>query len=72
MQRSRGDWGDGTSTDGTVLVTDELVELAKNDDEIISVLAHEIGHLQRRHALRMALESSAIAVLASAYLGDVT
>ena len=58
--------------DGTVLVTDELVALAKNDNEILSVLAHEIGHVHRRHALRMALESSTAVLLASAYLGDVS
>jgi Zn-dependent protease with chaperone function len=58
--------------DGTVVVTDELVALAKIDNEILSVLAHEIGHVHRRHALRMALESSTAVLLASAYLGDVS
>lgn len=58
--------------DGTVVVTDELVELAKNDEEILSVVAHEIGHVHHRHSLRMALESSTVLLLASAYLGDVT
>lgn len=58
--------------DGTVVATDELVELAKNDEEILSVIAHEIGHVHHRHSLRMALESSTVLLLASAYLGDVT
>jgi len=58
--------------DGTVVVTDELVGLAKNDEEILSVVAHEIGHVHYRHSLRMALESSTVLLLASAYLGDVT
>lgn len=58
--------------DGTVVVTDELCELAKNDEEILSVLAHEIGHVHHRHSLRMALESSTVALLVSTYLGDVT
>jgi Zn-dependent protease with chaperone function len=58
--------------DGTVVVTDELVELAENDNEILSVLAHEIGHVHHRHSLRMALESSTVVLLVSTYFGDVT
>lgn len=58
--------------DGSVVVTDELVELAKSDDEVMAVLAHEIGHIHHRHSLRMALESSAVVLLLSTYLGDVT
>jgi Zn-dependent protease with chaperone function len=57
--------------DGTVVVTDDLVDLAKDDREIMAVLAHEIGHVHFRHSLRVALESSSIAMLVSAYLGDI-
>lgn len=57
---------------GTVIATDELVKVAKNDEEIMAVLAHEIGHVHHRHSLRMALESSAVVMLISTYLGDVT
>jgi Zn-dependent protease with chaperone function len=58
--------------DGSVIVSDELVALAKDDKEIYSVLMHEIGHVHHRHALRMALESSTMVILVSTYLGDVT
>lgn len=58
--------------DGTVVATDELVKLAKNDQEVMAVLAHEIGHVHHRHSLRMALESSTVLLLVSTYLGDVT
>ena len=58
--------------DGSVIVTDELVELAEQDEEVLSVLAHEIGHVHHRHSLRMALESSSTALLLTAYLGDAT
>ncbi len=57
---------------GVVVVTDELVELAEKDDEVMAVLAHEIGHVHHRHAIRMALESSTMALLIGAYLGDAT
>jgi Zn-dependent protease with chaperone function len=57
---------------GAVIVTDELVGLAKDDLEIDSVILHEIGHVDRRHALRMALETSSFIILVSTYLGDVS
>ncbi len=41
---------------GIVVVTDLLVELAKDDHELIAVLAHELGHLKQRHALRSVLQ----------------
>lgn len=58
--------------DGTVIVTDELVALAKDDREVLAALAHEIGHVHHRHGLRLALESSTALVLAAAYFGDLT
>jgi Zn-dependent protease with chaperone function len=58
--------------DGTVIATDELVKLSKHDEEVLAVLAHEIGHVHHRHSLRMVLEGSTLVLLSSAYLGDVT
>jgi Zn-dependent protease with chaperone function len=58
--------------DGTVIATDELVKLSSNDEEVLAVLAHEIGHVHHRHTLRMALEGSTLVLLSSAYFGDVT
>lgn len=37
---------------GTIVITDQLIGKADNDDEIAGVLAHEIGHVQRRHSLQ--------------------
>lgn len=56
---------------GTIVLLDELVAEAANDDEIMAVLAHEIGHLQERHTLRHGLQTSAAGVLVAAVLGDV-
>jgi Zn-dependent protease with chaperone function len=53
-------------------MTDELVALAQNDDEIIAVLAHEIGHVRGRHALRMILQSAGVAAITLAVFGDVS
>ncbi|AKU91963.1 M48 family metallopeptidase [Vulgatibacter incomptus] len=57
--------------DGTLVVTDELLNLAEDDDELTAVLAHEIGHVRQRHGLRMAIESSSVALILGVYLGDV-
>lgn len=58
--------------DGTVIVTDELVALAGHDDELRAVFAHEIGHVQHRHALRALLATSLTSMLSIAVLGDVS
>lgn len=57
---------------GQLVMTDELVELAESEAELLAVLAHEIGHVHHRHTLRMALESSTVALLLGTYLGDAS
>ncbi|MGI8747490.1 MAG: M48 family metallopeptidase, partial [Deinococcus sp.] len=37
---------------GTVFLTDELVRLARGDAELMGVLAHELGHVEHRHAMQ--------------------
>jgi predicted Zn-dependent protease len=56
---------------GMVVLLDELVKTAHHDDEIVAVLAHEIGHLRERHTMRHVLQTSAAGVLVAAMLGDV-
>lgn len=58
--------------DGTLILTDGLVNLAQDDDEIMAVLAHEIGHCENRHAVRMLLQDSAAFVFAVSLLGDAS
>jgi predicted Zn-dependent protease len=56
---------------GTVVLLDELVKEAQHDDEIVAVLAHEIGHLVERHTMRQLLQTSAAGVLVAVVVGDV-
>jgi len=58
--------------DGTVLFTDEIVHLAKNDDELLAVLAHEIGHVKYRHSLRALIQGSVISFAVAMVTGDVS
>lgn len=57
---------------GTVIFTDQLVKLAERDEELLGVLAHEIGHIERRHGLRQVLQGSALGLLAMTVTGDVS
>jgi hypothetical protein len=43
---------------GTLVFTDEMVRLARHYDELVAVLAHEIGHVKERHAMRRMVQSS--------------
>jgi predicted Zn-dependent protease len=53
-----------------IVVTDELVGFVGSDDELLAVLAHEIAHLRARHAVRLVLQQSGVAVLATVLAGD--
>lgn len=57
---------------GTIIVLDELVMLSKNDAEIIAVLAHELGHVTERHALRQILQASVVGVMVGWLVGDIS
>lgn len=57
--------------DGTLVVLDQLLALTQDDREILAVLAHEKGHVQQRHALRSALQSTVVGLVVAWYSGDV-
>jgi Zn-dependent protease with chaperone function len=57
---------------GTIVFTDQLVKLAKNDEELLGVFSHEAGHVERRHAMRGILQQSALAAVIVAVTGDVS
>lgn len=57
---------------GIVVVTDGLADLAANDEELLAVLAHEVGHIEYRHSVRMLLQNSATALIVATVTGDLT
>jgi Zn-dependent protease with chaperone function len=57
---------------GTIVVTDGLVGLARDDREILGVLAHEAGHVVRRHGLRSVLQDSIVGLAVAWFIGDVS
>ena len=56
---------------GIIIVTDGLEKLARNNDELMGVLAHETAHVRRRHALRHVLQNSASSLVIVLITGDV-
>ncbi len=58
--------------DGTIVMTDQLADLAESDLEILAVFAHEIGHVEMRHGMQRMVQSSAMAAMALFVLGDVS
>ncbi|MCX8996167.1 M48 family metallopeptidase [Rhizobiaceae bacterium BDR2-2] len=58
--------------DGTIVITDELIELAGGDDDmILGVLAHEIGHVEHEHSLRQLYRAAGLAGLVMLIAGDI-
>jgi hypothetical protein len=54
---------------GTVLVTGELIARAESPDELAAVLAHEIAHIERRHAMQAAWRAMGAGLLLDAVVG---
>jgi len=55
---------------GTIVITDDMVHEAETVDEVLAVLAHEIGHVELRHTMRHVLQNSAVAVVAATLTAD--
>ncbi|EJN04840.1 M48 family metallopeptidase [Phyllobacterium sp. YR531] len=58
--------------DGTIIITDELVEMADGDSEmLLGVLAHEIGHVELEHSLKQVYRSAGAVALIMLIGGDI-
>lgn len=49
--------------DGSLYLTDQIVELLKDDDELLAVLLHETGHVAEKHGLQSLVGSAGLAFL---------
>ena len=58
--------------DGTIVFTDELVNLAENNLEITAIMLHEIGHLKNRHSIRATIQQFSLAMFVMVVTGDVS
>ncbi|MDP8098508.1 M48 family metallopeptidase [Pasteurella atlantica] len=55
---------------GDIIVTDRLVEISQNPDEIDAVLLHEVGHIVNRHGLQSVVQKSLMTVIVLSVVGD--
>ncbi|MDV6374843.1 M48 family metallopeptidase [Deinococcus arenicola] len=56
---------------GTVVMTDQLVALAKSDRELMGVLAHETGHVTNQHGLAGVYQALGLALVTTVITGDI-
>ncbi|WP_310449873.1 M48 family metallopeptidase [Sulfuritalea sp.] len=57
---------------GDVVVLDELLALARRDEDVVAVVAHELGHLRHHHGMRQLLQSAVVSFVVGVYLGDIS
>jgi len=57
---------------GIIIFTDDMIMAAKDDDELLSVMAHEIAHIHYRHGMRGVIQSSLIGFGFMLLAGDVS
>jgi Zn-dependent protease with chaperone function len=57
---------------GTIVLLDELVNLSDNDTQLFGVLAHELGHVEKRHGVRTLLQTSIVGLAMTWWLGDIS
>lgn len=57
--------------DGTIVLTDEFVELAESEGQVAAVILHEIGHVTHRHGLQRVIAHAGLASLTVAVFGDI-
>ena len=55
---------------GQILITEGLLRFVESPDEVAGVLAHEMGHVIRRHATAAMIEGLGLAFLFGVLLGD--
>lgn len=55
---------------GTIVVTDEMLARATDDDALAGVLAHEMGHVAERHPLRIFIRTLGIGAISTIAIGD--
>ena len=73
-------WGEGDDAipnalalpSGDIILTDKFVQMSKSQDEIDSVLLHEMGHVVHKHSLEMVTQGTLITAVVALFTGDAS
>jgi Zn-dependent protease with chaperone function len=57
---------------GQIVITDEIINLMDDDQAVMGILAHELGHLHQRHLMRRIIQVSAVGAIITVLVGDVS
>jgi Zn-dependent protease with chaperone function len=57
---------------GTIIFTDEMIAVAEHDDELLSIMAHEVGHIYHQHSMRRIVQDSLLSFAILALTGDAS
>lgn len=55
---------------GKIILTDQIVKLSENSNELISIILHEIAHIENQHGMQRILESSFLTIVGISIIGD--
>lgn len=55
---------------GDIILTDQFIKLTENQNEMDSVLLHEIGHVVHRHTLKMVVQGTLVTTIVMLVTGD--
>lgn len=58
--------------DGTIVLLDDLVTLAENDEQVLGVLGHELGHVRHQHGVQLLVRGTIIGAISAWWLGDIS
>ncbi|WP_111977465.1 M48 family metallopeptidase [Algibacillus agarilyticus] len=70
------DWPDTANAlalaNGTIILTDKMIAIAENDQQLAAVIFHELGHIEHNHSIKNLVQVSIIALTMALLFGDIT
>ena len=58
--------------DGRIIFTDELFALLENEAQMLAVIAHEAGHVEAQHGMRLVIQNTGLALALNLLFGDLS
>ncbi|WP_143871892.1 M48 family metallopeptidase [Catenovulum sediminis] len=58
--------------DGTIIITDRMLALIENDQQLAAILLHEIGHVEHNHVIENLVQMSVMSLAMAIAFGDAS